>query len=78
MRSIKLISMWMIVCVQFLDLIGKCIKWDDMKASIIYTFFPDAALCDKIISIQRYLIYIPLRLNVISHMTCWVTDQNGK
>ena len=48
------------------------------EAPVIYTFFPDAALGDKIISIPRHLIYIPLMLNVISCMTCWVTDQNGK
>ena len=48
------------------------------QAPIIYTFFPDASPGDKIISVPRHLIYIPLTLNIISHMTCWVTDQNGK
>ena len=50
----------------------------DVIESIIYTFFPDASPGDKIISIPRHLIYILLTLNVISRMTCWVTDQNGK
>ena len=53
-------------------------RLNGIEASVIYTFFPDAAPGDKIISIQRHLIYIPLTLIVISRMTCWVTDQNGK
>ena len=48
------------------------------EAPVIYTFFPDAEPGDKIISIPRHLIYIPLTLNIISRMTCWVTDRNGK
>ena len=53
-------------------------RLNGIEASVIYTLFPDAAPGDKNISIRRHLIYIPLTLNVISHMTCWVTDQNGK
>ena len=53
-------------------------RLNGIEASIIYTFFPDASPGDKIISIPRHLIYIPLTLNIISRMTCWVTDQNGK
>ena len=53
-------------------------RLNGIEAPIIYTFFPDASPGDKIISIPRHLIYIPLTLNVISRMTCWVTDQNGK
>ena len=53
-------------------------RLNGIAAPIIYTFFPDAAPGDKIISIPRHLIYVPLTLNVISRMTCWVTDQNGK
>ena len=49
-------------------------RLNEIEAPVIYTFFPD----DKIISIPRHLIYIPLTLNVISRMTCWVTDQNSK
>ena len=41
-----------------------------IEAPVINTFFPDAA--------PRNLIYIPLTMNVISRMTCWVTDQDGK
>ena len=53
-------------------------RLNGIEASIIYTFFPDATPGDKIICIPRHLIYIPLTLNVISRMTCWMTDQNGK
>ena len=53
-------------------------RLNGIEAPIIYTFFPDASPGDKIISIPRHLIYIPLTLNIISRMTCWVTDQNGK
>lgn len=52
-------------------------RLNGIEAPIIYTFFPNAAPGDKIISIPRHLIYIPLTLEIISHMTCWVTDQNG-
>ena len=31
----------------------------------------------KHVSTLKNLIYIPITLNVISHMTCWLTDQNG-
>ena len=41
-------------------------------------FFPDVAPGDKIVSTLLYLIYIPLTLNIISHMTCWLTVQYGK
>ena len=52
-------------------------RLNGVEAPVIYTFFPDAAPGDKIVSIPRHLIYIPLTLNVIQRMTCWVTDQNG-
>ena len=53
-------------------------RLNGIEAPVIYTFFPDAAPGDRIISIPRHLIYIPLTLNVISRMTCWVTEENGK
>ena len=43
----------------------------------IYNFFPNAAPGDKIVSTPRNFIYVHITLNVISHMTCWLTDQNG-
>ena len=53
-------------------------RLNGVAAPIIYTFFPNAAPGDKIISVPRHLIYVPLTLNVISRMSCWATDQNGK
>ena len=53
-------------------------RLNGIETSVIYIFFPDATPGDKIISILRHLIYTPLTLDVISRMTCWVTDQNGK
>ena len=53
-------------------------RLNGIEAPVIYTFFLDAAPGDKIISIPKHLIYITLTLNVISRMTCWVTDQNDK
>ena len=52
-------------------------RLNGVEAPVIYTFFPDASPGDKIVSVPRHLIYIPLTLNIISRMTCWVTDQNG-
>ena len=49
-----------------------------VEAPVIYNFFPDVAPGDKIVVTPLHLIYIPLTLNIISHMTCWLTDQNGK
>ena len=52
-------------------------RLNGIEAPVIYTFFPNASPGDKIVSVPRHLIYIPLTLNVISRMTCWVTDQKG-
>ena len=49
-----------------------------IEAPIIYNFFPNVAPGEKIVSTPRHLIYLPLTLDIISHMSCWVTDQNGK
>ena len=49
-------------------------RLNGIEAPVIYTFFPNASPGDKIISVPRHLIYIPITLNVISCMTCWVTD----
>jgi len=47
------------------------------SAPIIYTFFPNVTPGSKIVDRPRNLIYLPLTLNVISHITCWLTDQDG-
>ena len=56
----------------------KASRLNGIEASLIYSFFPDVAAVDKIVSTPLHLIYIPLPLNIISHTTCWLTDQNGK
>lgn len=53
-------------------------RLNGIEAPVIYTFFPNAEPGEKIISVPRHLIYIPLTLNIIPRMTCWVTDQNGR
>ena len=53
-------------------------RLNGVEAPIIYNFFPDARPGDKIISTPKNLIYVPLTMDVISHMTCWLTDQSGK
>ena len=47
-------------------------------APIIYNFFPNVTPGSKIVNRPRNLIYLPLTLDVISHMTSWLTDQNGE
>ena len=45
-------------------------RLNGIEAPVIYTFFPDASPGDKIVSVPRHLIYIPITLNIISSMTC--------
>ena len=48
------------------------------EAPVIYNFFPNTPPGDKIVCTPSNLIYVPVTMNVISHMTCWLTDQSGK
>ena len=43
---------------------------------IIYSFFPNALVGEKIIERPNQLIYLPVSLDVIRQMTAWLTDQN--
>ena len=45
---------------------------------IIATFFPNVSPGYKLIWRGHTLIYCPLTLNVISNMSCWLTDQDNK
>ena len=45
-------------------------RLNEVEAPVIYNFFPDVAPGDKIVVNPLHLIYIPLTLNIISHMTC--------
>ena len=51
---------------------------DGSLAPIIYNFFPDVSPGEKIVSQPQHLIYIPLTLDVIPSMSCWLTDQTGR
>ena len=55
---------------------GSCLN--RIEAPLIYSFFPDMSPGDKIVSTPLHLIYIPLTLNIISQMTCWLADQTEK
>ena len=59
------------------DVVGAS-RVNGIDAPIVYNFFPNVAPGEKIVSTPLHLIYLPLMLNTISHMTCWVTDQNGR
>ena len=53
-------------------------RLNGIEAPLIYSFLPDVAPGDKIVSTPLHLIYIPLALNIISQMTCWLiqTEMN--
>ena len=59
------------------DIVGAS-RMNGLEAPIIYNFFPNVAPGEKIVSTPLHLIYLPLMLDIISYMTCWVTDQNGR
>ena len=45
------------------------------QAPVIYSFWPNTAPGNKIVIEPRVLIYIPLSISFISHMTSWLTGQ---
>ena len=59
------------------DVVGAS-RVNGIDPPIVYNFFPNVAPGEKIVSTPLHLIYLPLMLNTISHMTCWVTDQNER
>ena len=59
------------------DVIGAT-RVNGVEAPVIYTFFPNASPGDKIVSLPRHLTYVPITLDIISHLTCWLTDQDGR
>lgn len=60
-----------------LDIIGSS-RVNGVEAPVIYNFFPNVAPGEKIVSVPKNIIYLPLTLHTISRMTCWVTDQHHK
>lgn len=59
------------------DVIGAS-RVNGVEAPVIYNFFPDVSPGEKIVSQPLHLIYMPLTMNFISRMTCWVSDQKGE
>ena len=45
---------------------------------IIYSFFPNALVGEKIVERPNTLIYLPVNLDIIPRMTCYLTDQNQR
>ena len=58
--------------------IVKLSRRNGISAPIIYNFFPNVSPGTKIVDRPRNLIYLPVTLDIISQMTCWLTDQDGK
>ena len=58
------------------DIIGAS-RLNGEERPIIYSFFPNVGPGEKIITRPKNLIYLPITLGIISHMTCWLTDQDG-
>ena len=44
---------------------------------VIYSFFPSCLPGEKIIEKPNAFIYLPISLDVILHMSSWITDQNN-
>ena len=49
-----------------------------VQAPVVYNFFPNAAPGQKILESSSNLIYLPVTVDVISTLSVWLTDQNGK
>ena len=49
-----------------------------VPAPVIYNFSPNVAPAEKIVCQPKHLMYVPLSLSVISSMTAWITDQEGR
>ena len=44
---------------------------------IIYSFFPNVSPGEKIVAVQKNLIYVPVTTDTIYQMTTWLTDQDN-
>ena len=71
--DIKCVNVILVHC----DIIGAS-RVNGIEAPVIYNSFPNTAPGDQIVRTPRNLIYVPITLNVISHLVYWLTDQNGK
>ena len=59
------------------DVIGAS-RVNGVGAPVIYNFFPDVSPGEKIVSLPKHLIYMPLTMDFIPSMTSWLTDQSSK
>ena len=59
------------------DCIGSS-RVNGVPVPVIYNFFPDVSPGDKIVSQPQHLIYMPISMDVISSICCWLTDQSLK
>ena len=46
------------------------------QVPVLYNFFPNVRPGDKIVTAPINLIYSPVTVDVITHMNCWLSDQN--
>ena len=51
-------------------------RLNGIDAPIIYSFFPNVSPGEKIVERPKNLIYLPITVDAISSMTCWLTDQD--
>ena len=58
------------------DIVGAS-RLNGIEAPIIYNFFPNVAPGEKIVETPTNLIYVPIIVDTISSLTCWLTDQDG-
>ena len=49
-----------------------------VQAPVVYNFFQNVAPGQKILEAPHNLIYLPVTVDVISTLSVWLTDQNGK
>ena len=49
-----------------------------VQAPVVYNFFPNAAPGQKILEAPSNLIYLPVTVDVISTLSVWLADQDGK
>ena len=49
-----------------------------VHAPVVYNFSPNAAPVQKIVEAPTNLIYLPVTVDVISTLSVWLTDQDGK
>ena len=50
---------------------------DGKMEPIIYSFFPNVSPGEKIVAVQKNLIYAPVTTDTIYRMTTWLTDQDN-